>query len=113
MGAVAGKTEWPVTENSSAAEEWGLRPVQSSQDYTGRRFQSTVPIDVVAMRDLVVNETIWDLIHIDVQGDEVAICRSCIEELNARVRWMVIGTHSRKLDGDLLELMAGGGWFRA
>jgi hypothetical protein len=62
------------------------------------------------MSDLVKREPHWDLIHIDVQGAEVEICRSCIDELSARVRWIIAATHSRKLDGDLLELMYGAGW---
>jgi hypothetical protein len=62
------------------------------------------------MLDLIMKESRWDLIHIDVQGDEVDICRSCIDELSARVRWIVVGTHSRKIDGDLLDLMWRAGW---
>jgi hypothetical protein len=50
------------------------------------------------------------MIHIDVQGHEVEICRSCIEELYRRVHWLIVGTHSRKLDGDMIELMRAAGW---
>jgi hypothetical protein len=84
--------------------------MQSNQDYTGRHFQQTTPVEVIPMLDLVVKEPCWDLIHIDVQGDEVDICRSCLDDLNARVRWIVVGTHSRKLDGDFLDLMGSAGW---
>jgi FkbM family methyltransferase len=110
VGARAGVAQWPIIESSSAAEEWGQRPMQFNQDYTGRYFQKTKSIEVIPMLDLVVKEPCWDLIHIDVQGDEVDICRSCLDELNARVRWIVVGTHSRKLDGDFLDLMGSAGW---
>src|SRR5690348_12170114 len=110
VGAHAGVAQWPASEDSSATEEWGNRPIQGTSDYVGRQFQKTNQIDVIPMLDLVVREHRWDLIHIDVQGDEMDICRSCIDELNARVRWMVVGTHSRKIDGDLLELMCRAGW---
>jgi hypothetical protein len=63
------------------------------------------------MRDVVLREPSWDLVHIDVQGDEVEICRSCIDELNSRVRRVIAATHSRKLDGDFLELMFRAGWY--
>jgi FkbM family methyltransferase len=110
VGVRGGVAEWPVVEDSSASEEWGFRPIQATGDYTGRQFQKTKRVDVISMLDLVVREPRWDLIHLDVQGHEVDICRSCIEELNARVRWIVAATHSRKIDGDFLDLMCRAGW---
>jgi FkbM family methyltransferase len=110
VGATNGETEWPAFDESSSREQWGSRPLSSDQDYTGQRFERTRRVRVIALRDLLVREPEWDLIHIDVQGHEVEICRSCIDELTARVRWVVAGTHSRKLDGDLLHLMYSAGW---
>ncbi len=110
VGVNGGVAQWPVSENASASEEWGSRPFEANRDYRGLQFQNTKRIDIVPMRDLVVREPRWDLIHIDVQGDEVEICRSCIDELNSRVRWIIAATHSRKLDGDFLELMCRAGW---
>lgn len=110
VGVNAGVAEWAVMEESVAAETWGCRPIQEDTDSLGRQFQNTQRVDVIPLRDLVAKESIWDLIHIDVQGDEVDICRSCIDELNTRVRWLIVGTHSRKIDGDLLELMCRAGW---
>jgi FkbM family methyltransferase len=108
VGTKTGVAHWPIVENSS--EAWGCRLSQGTQDYMGREFQNTQQIEIVPMLDLVVREPRWDLIHIDVQGDEVEICRSCIDELSARVRWLIVGTHSRKIDGDLLDLMWRAGW---
>jgi FkbM family methyltransferase len=110
VGTADGVADWPVLDEASAAESWGNRPIRSDGDYAGRSFPVTQPVQVIAMRDLVRREPLWDLIHIDIQGDEVEVCRSCIEDLNARVRWLIIGTHSRKIDGDLLELMCRSGW---
>jgi hypothetical protein len=64
----------------------------------------------VAMRDLLEREPEWNLVHIDVQGHEFDIIRSSIDLLSARVRWMIVGTHSRKLDGDVLDIMSKAGW---
>jgi hypothetical protein len=50
------------------------------------------------------------LIHIDVQGTEAELCGAAIEELSARARYLVIGTHSRKLDGELIEIFHAAGW---
>jgi hypothetical protein len=53
---------------------------------------------------------VWDLLHIDVKGSEVEICQSCLSDLSERVRRMVVGTHTRKLDGDLIALLYGEKW---
>jgi FkbM family methyltransferase len=111
VGVNRGTAEWPIVEDSSASESWGCRPLQTGVDYMGRRFQKTTHVNTIPMRDLVMREPYWDLIHIDVQGGEVEICRSCIDELNSRVRSIIAATHSRKLDGDFLELMCRAGWF--
>ena len=110
VGVRAGVAHWPDMDEAAAVEEWGFRPIQPGADDSPRRFQRTKPITVIPMLDLVQTEPLWDLIHIDVQGDEVEICSSCINELNDRVRWIIVGTHSRKLDGDFLELMCKAGW---
>jgi len=108
VGTKAGVAQWPIVEDSS--EACGSRLIQDASDHEGGRLQNARPIDVVPLFDLVVREPRWDLIHIDVQGDEVDICRSCIDELSARVSWIVVGTHSRKIDGDFLDLMWRAGW---
>lgn len=110
VGATEGVAEWPVIDEASASESWGDRPIGSKGDYAGRSLPNTQPVQVLAMRDLILREPVWDLIHIDIQGDEFAVCRSSIDELSARVKWMIIGTHSRKIEGDLLELMCDAGW---
>jgi FkbM family methyltransferase len=108
VGTKASVAQWPVIDNSS--ESWGCRPIHGTEDYMARQFQNTRQINIIAMLDLVAREDRWDLIHIDVQGDEVDICHSCIDELSARARWLIVGTHSRKIDGDLLDLMWRAGW---
>jgi FkbM family methyltransferase len=110
VGAVGGVADWPVLDDATASEVWGSRPVIDKCCYTGEVPQLTKQIRVISMRDLVTQEVRWDLIHIDVQGHEFEICRSCVDALNERAHWLVIGTHSRKIEGDLLELFYRAGW---
>ena len=110
VGAVAGVAEWPVLDDDVACEEWGNRPITDGRCYTGQVPRQTKRIQVIPMGNLVVQEARWDLIHIDVQGHEFEICRSCLGTLNERVHWLIIGTHSRKIEGDLLELLYNAGW---
>ena len=109
VGVRADKARWPIIEDSR--EDWGTRPVEGAKsDYLGRTFDSFLDIDIVPIIGLVVREPRWDLLHIDVQGHEYHLCAAAIEELSLRVRWLVIGTHSRLLDGKLIELLFAAGW---
>lgn len=110
VGVSAGVAEWPVLDDAEAVEEWGNRPITDGSCYTGQAPRPTRKIQMIPMRDLVTQERRWDLIHIDVQGGEFEICQSCVEALNERVHWLLIGTHSRKIEGDLLDLLYRSGW---
>jgi FkbM family methyltransferase len=114
IGNEPGTALWPALEDSR--NDWGSRPVlsnisgASATDYLGRTLQKTILVEVVSMANLIETERCWNMVHIDVQGHEVEICQSCIEKLNDRVQWLIVGTHSRKLDGDMLGLMYSAGW---
>lgn len=58
----------------------------------------------------VIPDGICDLIHMDIQGLEYEVLSSSIDVLNERVRAIFVGTHSRKIEGLLLELFHGHGW---
>lgn len=53
---------------------------------------------------------IVDLIHCDVQGAEADVLAAAMDELDKRVRRMVIGTHGRAIEGRLLEQFSSRGW---
>lgn len=46
----------------------------------------------------------------DIQGNEIALCEANAHLLNARVRYLIVGTHWRSIDGELMERMFGEGW---
>lgn len=58
----------------------------------------------------ILRDDIWDLVHIDVQGVEYDVLSSGIDTINESVRAIFIGTHSRKIEGQLLELFHENGW---
>lgn len=51
-----------------------------------------------------------NFLHIDIQGGELALCQAGIGILNERVEHLFIGTHSRKIEGDLFDLFYANGW---
>lgn len=109
VGTADGEVHWPASDDP--LNDSGSRPLAdgTSKDYRGIDF-NIINVRMIAFGDLLKREPIWDLIHIDIQGHEFDVCQSCISELNERARWLVIGTHSRKIDGDLIELFCLEGW---
>jgi FkbM family methyltransferase len=114
VGVEDGIAYWPRLDDP--ANQAGARPmragVEDDKVYLKHGFslQSMVEVKVVSFSSLLAQRPFWDLIHIDVQGTEVELCLACAAELKKRARYMVIGTHSRKLDGDLLDLFHKEGW---
>ena len=93
------------------ANDFGSRPIEAAEgDYAGREFAETIEVEVLGIADLLQREPLWDLVHIDVQGGETALCERAIDLLAERARWVIIGTHSRKIDGDLVDMFTRHGW---
>jgi FkbM family methyltransferase len=51
-----------------------------------------------------------DLLHIDIQGSEFDLLAGSLEALNSKVRAMLIGTHSRVIEGQIIDLLIDKGW---
>jgi hypothetical protein len=119
VSVVSGKAKWP--RSADPRNVAGGRPVRRSQidhesldeqdlDYLEGMTDDLVDVDLIAFEELLRYEPLWDLVHLDVQGTEVELCAACLTILSRCVRYLVVGTHSRKLDGDLLDLMFHAGW---
>ena len=120
IGVKAGRSMWPKLPVPSA--DFAVRPAACSgedgnfatnakdPDYRGAVFDEFIDVEMMSFRSVLEREVLWDLVHIDVQGTETELCSASAEILNRRVRWLVIGTHSRKIDGDLIDLLFRHGW---
>ncbi|SUE43444.1 class I SAM-dependent methyltransferase [Roseomonas gilardii] len=109
IGSEDGTIPWPVS--ADAAADYGSRPLDADgQDYRGHAHATVIDLPMLGMTGLLEREPSWDLVHVDIQGLETDVCGAALETLDARVRWLVIGTHSRKIDGDLLEMFWRHGW---
>lgn len=51
-----------------------------------------------------------DLLHVDIQGGEEQLIPECISFLSDRVAYLVIGTHSRQIEGILFDCLLKAGW---
>jgi FkbM family methyltransferase len=116
VGVEPGHAHWPrIVDPANAG---GARPVRETQGgldsadeaYMHGAMDDFIDVDIIPFGDLLAREPVWDLVHIDVQGWEAKLCASCVGPLSARARWLVIGTHSRLIDGELIDILHGAGW---
>lgn len=117
VGVENGTARWPVV--ADPGNEWGLRPTgqegedAADRDLTaalGKRMSSFIDVKVIALGELLAREPRWDLVHVDIQGGETKVLDAFRQELNQRVRYLIVGTHSRKIDGELIEIFHQEGW---
>ena len=78
------------------------------RDYIGREIEHEAVTAYTL--DQVLPEGVTDLLHIDIQGTEGRLLAANIDLIDGRVRTMFIGTHSRRIEGELLDLLHGHGW---
>jgi FkbM family methyltransferase len=64
----------------------------------------------ISLRTLMKDEEIVDLIHFDIQGAEFDVVEGSVDQLSAKVKWVVIGTHSRSIEGRLIDLLLRTNW---
>lgn len=111
VGAESGHAHWPALDEPT--EGGGARPTREGNAadiaYSGGQAGG-IDVEIVAFRDLLGREQVWDLVHIDIQGWEAEVCESARDMLCERVRWLIVGTHSRALDGRMIEIMWSLGW---
>ena len=65
---------------------------------------------MVAIEEIVRSGTKTDLLHIDIQGGEADLIASSLAALKKYVGYIVIGTHSREIEGALFKSLLADGW---
>lgn len=79
-------------------------------DYRGLTFEQMESVPSIALATLLQRYPRVDIIHCDIQDAEGEVLPRAFADLNKRVRRVVVGTHSRKSEGALLEAFGAGGW---
>jgi FkbM family methyltransferase len=114
----------PNAEESKPNEWWGqslIKDYEVVSEVTERKHQGRAVIELttgwksvevakVAMKNLLVNYDLVDFIHMDIQREELPAVRSSIEELDGRVKYVHIGTHSDEIEAGLREIFLQHGW---
>lgn len=103
VGVEDGTAYFPVSSDPRA--DWGAQAA----------FDDTQPPNTTAVRCISLRTLLsWfdrvDLIHCDIQGAEVNVVPAAMNDLNRKVRRVVIGTHSHDIDRTLIEAFRAAGW---
>lgn len=113
VGPADGDAEFPVLDNP--AEDWGARANYLSLPRTlrgvfARHRRPMVRLKCVSIPTLVRPLDHVDLLHIDIQGAEADTIAAALPALSAKVRRIVVGTHSRALEQRIRHTMTRHGW---
>lgn len=103
------KLYWPA---SSDLLDAGMAPTSdptASVDYRGKTVEH-VEIDAIDVVEALSHLDVVDFMHIDIQGGEAELIPNIIDELTKKVSVLMIGTHSRKIEGDFIASLPQKGW---
>ena len=78
-------------------------------DYRGAHLTHH-EVPAVSLRALLADDTLTDLLHVDVQGVECDLLLPASDDIQAQVRLMAIGTSDRLSEGRLQQHFLARGW---
>jgi FkbM family methyltransferase len=100
-------------KQSVSGIEYGLEPIFNASEERRREAVKSGKFDELQMISLdrvIGKDQRLDLLHIDIQGGEADLIQSCRELLKRRVAYILIGTHSREIEGRIFGDLLGDGW---
>jgi len=120
-------SEFSVTRGIAAAESgdalfpkqdvpgtaWGLEPVFGASAEEVERATANGSFDVlrmISLSELFDGVERVDLLHVDIQGGEGDLLDAARAVLDQKVAYVVVGTHSRQLEGRIFTTMLQAGW---
>jgi len=80
-----------------------------TQDYRGRQVKS-IRTKCYGLQELFGDAPEITFLHMDIQGSEFDLVADNIDLIGDRVSGMMIATHSRVIEGRLVELLYSNGW---
>ncbi len=96
--------ESAVTDMGAAASTADV-----DRDYRGAAVRSA-PVKAYPLEEALRGLATVDLLHIDIQGAEVELVSHNLDLIAERVSGLMIGTHSRVIEGQLFEMLFAAGW---
>jgi hypothetical protein len=113
-GVAGARSGWALfPRQETAGEQWGLEPifdVPPEERAAALAAGTFDELPVLGIGELLGDRQQLDLLHIDIQGGEADLIESSRAVLDARVAYLLVGTHSRQIEGRLLSDLLGGSW---
>lgn len=100
-----------VSFGSQSLLDWGASPIEGggSEDYRGITVESE-EIDTYTIDAVLQDVPVVDFMHMDIQGFELKSIRASFDALQRKVRVLLVATHSRALEGGIIDLLHDNGW---
>ncbi|HEY4043670.1 MAG TPA: FkbM family methyltransferase [Rhodopila sp.] len=92
---------------------YGLLPVFGATEEQRRSAVQSGRYDelpMIALDELTAPHVRIDLLHIDIQGGEADFIAGCLPTLSAKVAYLLVGTHSRQIEGRIMDTLFDAGW---
>jgi hypothetical protein len=102
---------FPRQEHAGAS--WGLEPVFGLSEDKADLMVASGNYDrlpQIALERIAGPAPRIDLLHVDIQGGEDALIPACLPFLAEKVAYLLIGTHSRQIEGRMLDCLLEAGW---
>lgn len=109
--ATRGQALFP--RQDQAGVQWGLEPIfNASEREIAKALKRGThdQLPMIALEDLAKPHGRIDLLHIDIQGGEADLIESCLPTLAERVAYILVGTHSRQIEGRIFQTLLAAGW---
>lgn len=109
--AAAGTALFP--RQGSAGSSWGLEPIFEATEAQRENAVRSGQYDELPMLPLAETAGQYariDLLHIDIQGGEADLVAACLPFLSQKIAYLLIGTHSRPIEGRLFDVLLKAGW---
>ena len=111
--AAAGEGYALFSKRTGGGEGWGFAPkfgVDEAESVQAVQSGQWDRLEMVSLARAIGRRSKLDLLHMDIQGGEDTLVKDALPLLNERVAYMVIGTHSRAIEGRLMDTLLGANW---
>jgi FkbM family methyltransferase len=110
-GASSGTALFP--QENRDGHGWGAQPIFGVTDAERDAAVESGKYDALKMfsvAEVAAPHKRIDLLHADIQGGEADLVAGSLATLKEKVRYLLIGTHSRVLEGRLFDTLLAAGW---
>jgi hypothetical protein len=96
-----------------AGQQYGLKPMfnaTQAQREAAIKSGGFDELEMISLERVIGKESRLDLLHIDIQGGEADLIQSSMSTLTRSVAYILVGTHSREIEGRIFADLLANGW---